>query len=111
MYLLGCEINERRWPAPGAFENESLRQLTVSAFPGARLRRIQTLQNSQSLGRGSQTASDAAMPTLEACQLDVVKRPGDGACFFWSGGTAIGTYARTSFDLLGAGHEDDSPLM
>ena len=35
--------------------------------------------------------------------LEVLRRPGDGACFYWSAGTGVGLYDRASFDLLGDG--------
>ena len=50
-------------------------------------------------------------PTLAAHDLAFVKRPPDGACYFWSAGTGLGTYALDSFDLLDLGNEDDFPLV
>ena len=50
------------------------------------------------------------MSTLAANGLECVKRPPDGACFFWSAGTALGTYGRSTFDLLGIGNYTDSPI-
>ena len=50
------------------------------------------------------------MLSLSAHSLAVLPRPGDGACFYWSAGTGMGYYDATSFDLLGNGGVDDSPI-
>ena len=39
------------------------------------------------------------MPTLSDYDLELIRRPGDGACLYWSGGTLVGSYDRNSFDL------------
>ena len=50
------------------------------------------------------------MPTLSGCNLELVKRPSDGASFFWSVGTCTGKFERRSFDLLGHGAQNDTPM-
>ena len=50
------------------------------------------------------------MPTLSGCNLELVKRPPDGASFLWSVGTCTGKFERRSFDLLGHGAQNDTPM-
>ena len=40
------------------------------------------------------------MIALSAHNLALHARPGDGACFFWSGGTALGDYGLAFFNLF-----------
>jgi hypothetical protein len=40
------------------------------------------------------------MLALSAHNLELHARPGDGACFFWSAGTALGDYGLASFNLF-----------
>jgi hypothetical protein len=47
---------------------------------------------------------------LSLLELRLVPRPADGACFFWSAGTAIGTYTVEDFHLVGNGQLTASPL-
>ena len=51
-----------------------------------------------------------AIAMLSTYGLRVHPRPPDGACFYWSAGTGLGTYTVRDFDLLGHGTSDDSPL-
>ena len=51
------------------------------------------------------------MRTLAEYGLRLVRRPGDGACLYWSLGTGIGVYSRTSFNLFNNGAEDESPIF
>ena len=54
-------------------------------------------------GRFSARPAGRALPGmfgLEEPDLALVTRPGDGACFVWSAGTALETYRRDFFNLL-----------